>query len=98
MAVGVSWAEQAAGPCAAVVQGPQEVGEHLALAVAEGSAPDEMAPWGPLSVVGASRELVGPSHGVEVGALLRAPPLSIWKVERNTVKNFRLEGSATAPV
>lgn len=55
-----------------------------ALAVMERSALDEMAPWGPLAAVEASRGPAGPSLGAEVGALLRAPLLSIWKVKRHT--------------
>lgn len=82
-AAGASEAGQAAGLCAAVVQGPREVGVHQALAVTEGSALDAMVPWGPLPAVEASWGPVGPSLGVEVGALLRAPLLSIWKVKRH---------------
>lgn len=47
------------------------------MAVMERSALDEMAPWGPLAAVEASRGPAGPSLGAEVGALLRAPLLSI---------------------
>lgn len=83
-AVAASQAGQAAGLCAAVVQGPREVGVHRALAATEGSALDEMAPWGPLPAVEASRGPAGPSLGAEAGAFLRAPLLSIWKMKRHT--------------
>lgn len=55
---------------------------HWAWAAMEGSALEEMALWGPLPAAGASLGSAGPS--LAVGVLLRAPQLSIWKMERNT--------------
>lgn len=74
-AAGVSQANQAAGLCAAVVQGPQEAEAHWVQAAMEGSAVDEMALWGSLLAAEASQGPAGPFLGAE--ALLRAPPLSI---------------------
>lgn len=83
VAAGVSWVGQAAGLWADVFQAPQEAGEHLASA--EGLAWDERPPWGPPLALGgrAFQAPVGPSLAVGAAVLLRAPPLGIWKMERN---------------
>lgn len=66
---------------------------------AEGSARDERPPWGPPPELGgrAFQALAGSFLGAGGAAvLLRAPRLSIWKVERK-VKNLRLDCSAPGP-
>lgn len=79
--MGVSWAGRAAGLCVAVFWGPQEAREHSVSA--EESARDERLPWGPPPELGGRAFQAPAGPFLQTGVLQRAPPLSIWKVERN---------------